>query len=487
MARSGWASLLAKNHYTACFHYRQSLSKKTPIRMNDKATKISLALLLITIGVIQFIGTYPGYLSHDSAYQWWQARSGETTSLWPPGTVYLLALFDRVWIGPHALYVLQIAGYWSCVIAVIAQCGSRLSAIVAALLFGLLPIAWICLPHVWTDVHMAVMLFAAAVCLRAASHARAKDARRRPWLLAASILFMVYASIVRHNAIVALLPLLWWWSAVALSRNDSSLDWPAILRASLLSLFIATAIVAFYQVNVRLASKVRADTFAITLIWDLQAISVATNRNLIPNEISSNTSVEDLRTSYDPLNAVPMYINSKAKWANSTTGLSQDQKTALYSAWFNAITEYPLAYAKHRARVFFRMIGIKRDASIHGGSDDRQRLQLKDNPQHEMAFPQMLGALQKWSDVLKHGWWATPLVWLSASLLALFGLLFRNERSKQRSKLLALPSLALCSSAALYLASLLFTSPAADLRYVLWPTIAALLAAIYATRSASGP
>jgi hypothetical protein len=454
-------------------------------QMDAKATKTLLAVLLVAICIVQLVGTYPGYLSHDSAYQWWQARSGETTSLWPPGSIYLLALFDRIWIGPHSLYLLQISSYWLCVIAVVAQCGSRVCAIIASALFGLLPIAWICLPHVWTDVHMAVMLFAAAVCLHAASRRCAHGTRRRPWLLAASMLFMVYASIVRHNAIVALLPLLWWWSSVALSRNDASLDWRAIFRTSMLSLFIAAAIVAFYQTNVRLASKVRADTFAITLVWDLQAISVATNRNLIPNEISSSTSIEDLRASYDPLNAVPMYINSKAQWANSTTGLSQDQKAALYRAWTNAVIKHPVAYAKHRARVFFRVIGVKRDAAIHGGSDDRQRLQFKDNPRHEMAFPQMLGALQKWSDVLKHGWWATPLVWLSASSLALFGLLCQRVRSRDRSKFSMLPSLALWSSAALYLASLLFTSPAADLRYALWPTIAMLFAVISVTRSAA--
>jgi hypothetical protein len=477
------SGLAREDNYTAFFQNNQSARSSKLMRMNNKATKLSLALLLITLGAVQLVGSFPGYLSHDSAYQWWQARSGETTSLWPPGTVYLLALFDRIWIGPHALYVLQIAGYWSCVIAVVAQCSSRLSAIVATLLFALLPIVWICLPHVWTDVHMAVLLFAAAVCLQAASRIGEAGARRKPWLLFASMVFMVYASLVRHNAIVALLPLLWWWSAVALSRAHSPFDLRAVVKTSVVAFVIAMVAVAFYQTNVRLASKVRADTFAITLIWDLQAISVAANQNLIPNEISSSTSIEDLRASYDPLNAVPMYINSKAQWANSTTGLSQDQKVALYSVWMNAVIEHPMAYAIHRARVFFRMIGIKRDASVHGGSDDRQRLQFKDNPQHDMAFPGLLRILQSWSNLLKHSWWATPLFWLGASTFVVFASAIRTLSSERKAKRSLLPSLGLWLSAALYLASLFFTSPAADLRYALWPTIAMLLAVIFATDS----
>ncbi len=457
--------------------------------MNDKATKIALALLLFLLCTVQLVGSYPGYLSHDSAYQWWQARAGETTSVWPPGSIYLLALFDRIWIGPHALYVLQIVVYWICTIVVVAQSASRRGAYLAAFSFALLPIAWICLPHVWTDVHMAVLLFAAVVSIRTASQIAPESIAKKRVLLCMVMLFMLYASIVRHNAIVALAPLVVWWMFVALSKPGAALDQVFSLRrfakTSLLSLLAFIAIVAFYQTNVRLASKVRADTFAITLIWDLQAISVASNRNLIPPAISENTSVEDLRASYDPLNAVPMYIHSKANWANSTTGLSQDQKVALHDAWRAAVLEHPVAYAKHRTLVFFRTIGVKRDAAKHGGSDDRQRLQFKDNPRHEMVFPALLQSLQHWSDILKRAWWATPLAWIVLSSFGLFALIVSRRRVSH-----ALPieprndnivsTLAIWVSGALYLASLWFTSPAADLRYALWPTIAMLVAALYA-------
>jgi hypothetical protein len=457
--------------------------------MSDRATKLALVLLLLSLGTFQLVAVYPGYLSHDSAYQWWQARSGETTSLWPPGTIYLLAGFERVWIGPHALYALQIAAYWLCAILLVTQSSSRASALAAAISFALLPVAWICLPHVWIDVHMAVLLFVAVIAIHAATSATKKRS-----LLFVAMLFMVYASIVRHNAIVAIAPLVGWWVHVALSTPQSDsprrfLSIRALATTTAVSLVVFAAIVLFYQLNVRLASKVRADTFAITLIWDLQAISVASGRNWVPPEISATTSVDDLRASYDPLNAVPMYINSKASWANSTIGLSQAQKAALFDSWRAAVLEHPIAYVKHRSRVLFRTIGIKRDAAIHGGSDDRQRLQFKDNPQYDMASPRLRQMLARWSDVLKGSVWATPLVWIVFSSAALLALTWRgvgvargthDARLRRCARERVIASAAIWFSGALYLASLWFTSPAADLRYALWPTIAILAATVYA-------
>jgi hypothetical protein len=54
---------------------------------------------------LQITAFYPGYVTHDSAYQWWQGRHDEITTLWPPGMALFLGLFDpKTWSRPRRFF-----------------------------------------------------------------------------------------------------------------------------------------------------------------------------------------------------------------------------------------------------------------------------------------------------------------------------------------------------------------------------------------------
>jgi hypothetical protein len=444
--------------------------------MTERATKTWLTLALIALMVFQLVAAYPGYLSFDSAYQWLQARVGNITSLWPPGSVYLLRGFDALWIGPHLVFILQIVVYWSCAIAMMWFARGRAQAWASACALALLPVMWVCIPHVWSDVLLAVLLFTVVVMLIAIERVATNTKRRV--LLAGALVCLVYASIVRHNAIVAIAPLAVWWCDRALRETGAaSVSVGRVAVAS--GLFIA-ATFGFYMVTLNHAATIRADTYAITLIWDVQAISVATDRNLIPKEISADTTLEDLRAGFDPVHALQLYDKTKANWANSAVGLTAAQKRALQTAWFDAVIANPGAYLWHRARVMHRMLGKKSEPARHGGSDERARVQLKDNPSEALANPKWLAFWHTWSDWLKAGWWATPLVWIGVATTVFFARMIRafivSRARGDVDRRWLLPPLCIALSAALYLASFFFTTPAADMRYAMWPTIAMVVA-----------
>ncbi len=451
-------------------------SSKVPIAsdMPERTTKTLLTAALLALMAFQWVAAYPGYLSFDSAYQWLQARVGEITSLWPPGSVYLLRLFDAIWVGPHLVFLLQIALYWSCAIAFVWFARTRTQAWATAAALALLPVMWVCIPHVWSDVLLAVLLFAVVVILVAVDRV-AVIAKRRA-LLVVALVGLIYASIVRHNAIIAIVPLAVWWCSRAVGTTQGVLA--GMRRVAVMSFLLVGATLGFYVFNVNQASTIRADTYAITLIWDIQAISVATNENLVPKEISPDTTIEDLRASFDPLHALQLYDRTKATWANSAIGLSATQKRALQTAWMKTVVANPGAYLWHRARTMFRMLAKKSDAAVDGGSDERVRVQLKDNPSEAFANPALLHYWHVWSDWLKAGWWSTPIVWLCVASLVLFARIAYARRVTRDARLL--PPLCIGSSAALYLASFFFTTPAADMRYALWPTLATVLSAVVA-------
>jgi hypothetical protein len=444
----------------------------------------------------QLVAAYPGYLSFDSAYQWWQARGGEVTSLWPPGTVYLLRFFEAIWIGPHAVFTIQIVGYWICAIASVSMIQRRSTALVAALALAFMPIAWICIPHIWSDVQLAIALMAVVVALLLADRVQGQHARYsfRNLLLVFALLGLVFATLFRHNAIVAIAPLALWWVVCAMNGNASGQRVKRSVAAAGTLALLASALIV-YAIAMRVTPQLRADTYAITLIWDLQAISVARGQNLIPKEISPNTSTDDLRASFSPLHAVNLYAHTKAEWANAAQGLTAEQKRVLHRAWWHAIVGNPGAYAWHRARVTYRIIGRKHDSTIYGGSDERIRMSFKDNPTYALANPNWLQPWHTWSDFLKRQYWATPLAWVLIASGCLAAMLIRSRRraerqlgdpmdveiGPQRIPHSRFAPICLWSSGVLYLASFMLTTPAADLRYALWTVIAITLAAIVAS------
>ncbi|HZW50319.1 MAG TPA: hypothetical protein VFF05_00530, partial [Rudaea sp.] len=55
---------------------------------------------------------YPGTIGFDSAYQWWQARGGETSNVHGIGMIWFWRLSDAASQGPAFLFMLQLALFW---------------------------------------------------------------------------------------------------------------------------------------------------------------------------------------------------------------------------------------------------------------------------------------------------------------------------------------------------------------------------------------
>ena len=448
-------------------------------RAAAKGARRNLAVLVALglVAVFQVMAFYPGYVTHDSAYQWWQARSGDITTLWPPGMVFLLQAFGMIGNGPTTLFVLNSLMYWAAAAYVATRQAGWIASWSCVALLALVPTVMICLPHVWSDVALAVWLFAASALLHFLHSARPSLWLSRSVLTLACAL-LVYSVLLRHNAWCALPPLCWLaalqWHRIEHNRLASNVSMRVVG-------VMATAIFAFaltvYVLVPRAVSKTHADTWAITLIWDLQALSVASGVVLVPSSISDNATIDDLRQSFDAVNAVTLYVKSTARWANATVGLSAAQKSDLLSAWAHAVWRNPRAYVDHRAFVFAKMLGVKRDAQRDGGADEPVHVQFRDNPSLEFAHPALLRTARGWIDWLKPQWWTTPIVWM---IIPFFYLIVRLREAGVRTlrEGVQQPAIAIWASGLMYLLPMALLNPTADLRYALWPVLASVVAAL---------
>ncbi len=462
-----------------------SMQSVFQLRAPSRMTRLVVLAVMAALCAMQMFALFPGYMSFDSAYQWWQARGAPITSLWPPGSTYLLWFSDRIGAGPPGVFILQLAAYWGAAATLALTRQTRLGVVFSAIAIASLPVTWIVLPHLWSDVQLALLLLWAALALDLAS--RDQNRRSRNGLLTISLSLLVLSSLFRHNAVAASFPIVVWWATVyARSKGTNATASRAqLFRVTGLTFLITTAILAFSVINIRAVSSIRADNFALTQIWDLQAISVRTQTMLVPREISENATLADLQSSYSPVNAVPMYERSKARWPNATLGLSDKEKSALWRAWADAVAAHPATYVSHRLHVLRRTLGPKRVPEIDGGSDERQLMHLQDNPPLVFKNPAEMTKLNRFVDALKPNWWASALVWIAAAVALVVSVLTRELLSARSNNTRApwldfLAPVALCASALLYLFSLAVAAPAADLRYAFWPCVAMALAVSFA-------
>ncbi len=465
-----------------------------PKLSTQRSAIIWISVVICAFAIVQITSFYPGYLSHDSAYQWWQARSGEITTLWPPGIVFILQAFARFSnTAPTALYLLHCALYWACAAYMVAQQPKFFEQTLALGVLCVFPVVAVCLPHVWADVALAVWLLSACVLLDASTSLRMSDAGSR-WVVAIAALILIGCTLLRHNAWFALPPLCWWaaskwrlhFPVFAINPDHASAVRNRSNRFTALTAGLLFAVaITIYATVPRWVSKVHADTWAITLIWDLQALSVSSRQVLLPKSISADTTVDDLEQSFDRVNAVTLYVKSRAQWVNATVGLSAEQKSDLIAAWVRAVTHHPLAYLKHRSHVFLKMLGPKRGVERDGSADDPGHVQFKDNPRVEFANPEALRFARQWIEWLKPQWWTSPIVWMGCATIFLARSIWLRRASREHRALLCAamtPSVYVWLSGMLYLLPLFVLTPTSDLRYALWPTIACVSAALLALR-----
>lgn len=407
---------------------------------------------------------YPGQYPFDSAYQLWQARSGQFNDVSPVVMPALWSALLALGGGPALLLCVNLAMLWSgialCVAAISESAPWRA---VLVIVFGMAPLTMVQMAHLLSDSHLAAVL-ALATGLAARGLA---TGRKAPMLACA--LALVYAGCVRHNALPAILP----YAAVLVpvlfagSRHRWRMAFLAALALGGVSFGAGIALD-------RALTTERATVWPSIALWDLAAISVDRGVLLLPAFTHGpGLTVDELRSTgaFDPASNTLLYQRGTS---GVRDGLGEPYSTVqlrqLRRAWIDAVLSYPGAYLRHRLRITWLLIGPHRGA-VQGAAYFIARSTYRDDPPLPQPWaPQAQQRLYAIAAALLSTWLFAGLPYLLLSGLGVVIGALRRERP--------MPCLAMVvgSSALLYAAGFTLAAPGAELRYLTWPIIAGPLA-----------
>ena len=440
------------------------------------------------LGLALVLGVFwPGYMSWDSAYQWWQARHDQFDSVHPPLMAMIWQLSDRVVPGPGGMFALQAALLWSALAMFAAALPVRAGwrfAIVLAL--GLWPPVLAMLPHVWKDL-WTLAGFAWALALLA------HDVRapHRGWRYGA-LVAIAFACAFRHNALTGALPLVLWigWREVAAVRGmtrTGRLGATALLTTAMMGGVLLLSGLPATDARVRHTEKV----WSVVTLWDAAAVSLAEGALVYPPELVDPTlTLDELRGKFVDYSNTSVFETGKLR--HSFDGpYTPAQRTALDTLAWSLPRDHAPAYFAHRWRLTQLLLGWDRAALPDGLVLMPGLHPFQDNPPVAPAS----GALHARVQATLQGLVDTPLFAGWIYLLVCVGVIFaaavqlRGTPRPAAAGALRRPGLwlaaATAASSLAYALPLALVSGSAEFRYLAWPVLATLAALILILTPAS--
>jgi hypothetical protein len=426
--------------------------------------------LAALLGMAVALGVFwPGYMSWDSAYQWWQARQDAFDSVHPPLMAMIWQLSDRVVEGPGGMFALQAALLWSALATFAAALPVRPALRFAIVLgLGFWPPLFALLPHVWKDL-WTLAGFAWAIALLAHD----LRAPHRGWRFGA-LLAVAFACAFRHNALTGALPLVLWigWREAVACRwvpPRGRLGGTVVFTAAMMATVMILSGLPALDARVKHTEKV----WSVVTLWDAAAVSLAEGALVYPPELVDPTlTLDELRGKFVDYSNTSVYETGKLRhtFDGPYTPAQRDALDAL--AW-SLPRDHAPAYFAHRWRLTQLLLGWDRAALPDGLVLMPGLHQYNDNPpvapQSSAVHARVLAALQGLVDTpLFAGW-----IYLLACVVMMVAGAWRMARHPQAGL-----AAAVAASSLAYALPLALASGSAEFRYLAWPVLATLAALI---------
>ena len=406
---------------------------------------------------------YPGYLSWDSAYQWWQARHENFNTVHPPLFGMIWRACERVWQGPGGMFVLQTSLLWASLAAIASSLPRPVwQQCLLVLLLGFWPPLFGLSLHLWKDVWtMLAFAWAVAFLLKDLRHPS-----RALRLLA--LLSLAVACAFRHNAITGALPLLFW---IAHRENIGQTMSRPLMQKSALAVLLALSVLGLAKLP-DLDPRVTQteDLLSAVILWDASAVSLHEGKMIIPVELTKDSpTLEDLKTHFSDYSAATIYESGKL--LNSLEiPYSEAQSQALAELTRSLPSDHTQAYLQHRLRLTELLLGLDQQALPDGQVLMPARITFGDNPAISATSSEyqtgVLNTLVSWIDTP----WFAGWIYLALALLTSLSIFLKQSSAgRGLSVVVAVSSLA-------YALPLTLVSGSAEFRYLAWPVLASLIA-----------
>lgn len=410
-----------------------------------------LSLLIVLAGFALSANVFfPGFMSADSFMQFDQSRSLRFTDWHPPLMSWLWSKLNYLAAGPEGMLYFQLALLWSALAVWCWQYRTRPFVWLIPLI-GLLPWVLNFAGVLWKDIGMAFAL----LLLTGIAAGKVTG-----WRLGAALLLFFYAINLRHNAIVAAVPVL----LLVLARWRPAYG-PARLLLTTAAALVLTVVIG-NVINYRIIGAERTRPLNFIIVDDLSYLSLKEKRSLIPGVSLGQIQFCSQRTiSETRLLARDVCMQGLGK--PETVDL---MRANLQPAWLAAIGRHPVSWLRFRTAAFGFLLRSPEDAPFYYWHEGVVRNKVGVVQQAGVATPLVQDLVENTATALPFLF--KPYWWLSAGTVLLLGTALLRTTTTLRNVQ------ALLVSALLYTLAYLPVTPMADFRYIYWSVLATTLGAL---------
>ena len=429
-----------------------------------------LAAALAALGILTFA---PGFMSNDTLYQLRQARGVDPLTDWHPPVMSLLWRLLISLTGTYAsMAVVQQVLVWTALflaaVAVHRATGSRVWSL-AFLALGLVPHVATFTGVVWKDVQMAQAMLAATALAMPGLSGRGRASRLRWVLLPLALLLLVYALLVRKNAVAAMLPMLY-----LVYRSFFPARSPRALALVVVGFVVASVTASTLITDLaRPAPTYQVAQIAIDDVIHVLPPAAIERADLPPRLRAKLVSAQATCLAKDSL--MNNYWTCYGRGEQGSFTPIADH-AALTAAWPGLMLSHLGDYVQYRTEVFTQFLFDNRDQWQEGVIPNADGITV-DNPR-------LVASLRSY--VLDLGNRNLPWLFGAWFWLVVAAVQSTRWRASRRSTFgVLVPCLGL--SSLLYIAAYFPTAPATDFRYVYWPAVAGTLGLLVMALDRFGP
>lgn len=311
-----------------------------------------VSFLGLLISILTF---FPGWMSPDSINQYLDSKKN-IYSDWHP---ILMAIWWRqlnfIYEGPGLFLIQNLLLYWTSLLLLTLAFDKIFGfRAILFLLVGFWPGLLFPLGMIWKDIVFAVsVIFVWAIFWKNYTYKDSFNNFQRVII----VVLLLFAYGVKINGLV-LIPIMFyvWFTLEQLFINK----W---IKKSFVAI-VATSLIVIINMFITYSNNVvKTHPFQYVQTYDLLAISVATNKNLLPNYI--NEKISNINYKLKEL----YFVGGNNVLFYNTVGnlktLEKSDLNELNHRWFSSILKYPKEYFIHRYNNFISMIRIGENTSTY--------------------------------------------------------------------------------------------------------------------------
>lgn len=448
------------------FLQRVAIDRPVPFERGQWVWLGCVAAIAGVLAAVLAVAVYPGGMTKDSYFQLAQARGSVPFNDWHPVVMSviwraLIALTGSI----GAMAVAQIAVAWLVAVLLswflLAASGSRIVSL-GGLLVLVLPNSVNILGTVWKDTQMALALGLAVGCLLLARMCRGGRSCRV--LLGTAFAALVYATLVRKNAVLAVLPLLLLASvlfvrlrgAVTLRRAAATgAAALAVLGGAVLGIGSAVSAATGATSNSQFTQVMLDD-----LIFAVPPESIAASEKAPPELVGklavARAECREKGVIWDA------YWDCYGAGANGRGFTAIEHVDEVSALWFEQIPRHLPEYIRYRLMTTGELLSTS-DLEFVITAEDAEHGVPPAAPELDRGLAAyVMGAAEGWGAWLFRGWF-----WLVLGVAGCAIALSRWRPSPTAGMIFL--------SGILYLAGFFPTAPAADYRYICWSALSVVI------------